>query len=58
MEEKNIVLDALKNSNEPLNNTQISEITKLDKKIVEKAMKKLKDEGLIESPKRCYWKAK
>jgi len=58
MDEKNIILQVLKDTKEPLNNTQIAEITKLDKKIVEKVMKKLKDENLIESPKRCYWKAK
>jgi len=58
MDEKSIVLEALKNSAEPLANGQIAEITKLDKKVVEKVMKKLKDEELIVSPKRCYWTAK
>lgn len=58
MDEKSIVLETLKNSSEPLANGQIAEITKLDKKVVEKVMKKLKDEELIVSPKRCYWTAK
>jgi len=58
MDEKSIVLEALKNSPEPLANGQIAELTNLDKKVVEKVMKKLKDEELIVSPKRCYWTAK
>ena len=33
-------------------------INDLDKKEVDKAMKKLKDTGDIVSPKRCYWSAK
>jgi DNA-binding transcriptional ArsR family regulator len=58
MEEKQVVLDAMKNSGEPLNAGKIVEITGLDRKIVDKAMKLLKKEELIESPKRCYWQAK
>lgn len=58
MDEKQIVLDCLKNSKEPLGNGKIVELTGLDKKIVEKVMKKLKDEDLIVSPKRCFWTAK
>ena len=52
------VLSALKKSAEPLNAGKIAEVTKLDRKEVDKAMKQLKDGGQIVSPKRCFWTAK
>ncbi len=58
MDEKTIILDTLKQSPEPLSNGKIAEITKIDKKIVEKVMKKLKEDDAIISPKRCYWTVK
>ena len=58
MDAKNIVLEVLKKEENPLNAGQITEISGLDRKEVDKAMKALKDEGLIVSPKRCYWEAK
>ncbi len=56
MEEK--VLEAMKKANEPLKAAQIAEILGVDKKEVDKAIKKLKSEGKIESPKRCYYAPK
>jgi len=58
MEIKNQVLDAMKKAQQPLNAGKVVELTKLDRKEVDKAMKILKDEGLIVSPKRCFWEAK
>ncbi|KFF16410.1 MarR family transcriptional regulator [Flavobacterium hydatis] len=58
MEIKNQVLDAIKKAEQPVNAGKVVELTKLDRKEVDKAMKKLKDEGLIVSPKRCFWEAK
>jgi DNA-binding transcriptional ArsR family regulator len=58
MDAKNIVLEVLKKEANPLNAGQITEISGLDRKEVDKAMKALKDEELIVSPKRCYWEAK
>jgi DNA-binding transcriptional ArsR family regulator len=58
MDAKNIVLDVLKKEGNPLSAGQIAEISGLDRKEVDKAMKVLKDEELIVSPKRCYWEAK
>ncbi|MEI7695594.1 MAG: MarR family transcriptional regulator [Chlorobium sp.] len=55
MEAKDIVLDILKKESEPLNAGKITELSGLDRKEVDKAMKALKDEGTIVSPKRCYW---
>ena len=58
MEAKNIILEVLKKEGNPLSAGQIAEISGLDRKEVDKAMKVLKDEVLIVSPKRCYWEAK
>ncbi len=55
MEPKNIVLEILKKENEPLNAGKITELSGLDRNVVDKAMKLLKDEGAIVSPRRCYW---
>lgn len=57
METANKVLEAFKKSEEPLNAGKIAEITGIDRKEVDKAMAKLKKEGAITSPKRCYWTA-
>ncbi len=53
--EKSKVLEAMKSAGEPLNAGKIVEISGLDRKVVDKAMKDLKAEGAIVSPKRCYW---
>ncbi|WP_456402547.1 MarR family transcriptional regulator [Persephonella sp.] len=49
------VLEAMEKAGKPLRTGEIAEITGLDKKEIEKAIKKLKKEGKIESPKRCYY---
>jgi len=53
MKEK--VLEAMRQAGEPLNAGKIAELTGLDKKDVDKAMKELKAEGAIISPVRCKW---
>lgn len=58
METKIIILDLMKKENKPLTAKQISELSGLDKKEVDKGMKTLKAEGAISSPKACYWEAK
>ena len=40
---------------EPLNAGKIAELSGLDRKDVDKAMKELKAEGAITSPVRCKW---
>ncbi len=40
---------------EPLNAGKIAELSGIDRKEVDKAMKALKDEGAIVSPVRCKW---
>jgi len=58
MDAKAIILEVLKNEGEPLSAGQIAEKSGLDRKSVDKAMKSLKEEELIVSPKRCYWTPK
>lgn len=50
------VLAAMKKSEKAVSAGQIVELTGIDRKEVDKAMKKLKTEGKIVSPKNCYWK--
>jgi len=52
---KEQVLTALKNAGKPLKAGEIAEMTGLEKKDIDKAMKQLKDEGAIVSPKICFW---
>ena len=54
---KDKVLEALKNSPEPLDAKGIVAATELERSDVDKAVKALKKEGLIESPKRCFYAA-
>lgn len=49
------VLDTLKKAGNALTAGQIAEQSGIDRKEVDKAMKKLKTSGQITSPKNCYW---
>ncbi len=53
MEEKEIVLEAMRKAGEPVNAGRIAELTWLDRKIVDKAFVELKKEWAIVSPVRC-----
>jgi biotin operon repressor len=55
MEAKEKVLATMKEAGTPLNAGKIAELSGLDKKEVDKAMKQLKEEGAIVSPVRCKW---
>lgn len=55
MEIKEQVLKTLKESETPLKGGEIADISGLDKKDVDKAIKALKADGSISSPKRCYY---
>lgn len=58
MEYTEIVLEAMVKAGEPLNAGKIVELTSLERKEVDKAMKMLKTEGAIVSPKYCFWQPK
>lgn len=55
METKDKVLATMKEAGEPLNAGKIAELSGLDRKDVDKAMKELKEAGAIVSPVRCKW---
>lgn len=52
------VMETMQAAGKPLKAGEIAEASGLDKKEVDKAMKVLKKEGKIESPKVCYWQPK
>lgn len=52
------VLETMKAAGKPLKAGEIAEAAGLEKKEVDMAMKVLKKEGKIESPKVCYWQPK
>jgi Mn-dependent DtxR family transcriptional regulator len=58
MDTHELVLKTLKDSKKPLKSAEIALISKIDKKEVDKAIKKLKTDGKIESPKVCFYTAK
>ena len=55
MNAKETVLAVMKQAGAPLNAGKIAELSGLDRKEVDKAMKELKEEGAIVSPVRCKW---
>lgn len=55
METKDRVLQVMTEAGEPLNAGKIAELSGIDRKEVDKAMKQLKEEGAIISPVRCKW---
>ena len=55
MDNKAIILEAMKKAGEPLNAGKVAELTGLDRKEVDKAFNELKKDGSIVSPVRCKW---
>lgn len=55
---KEKVLDTLKKAGEPMKAGEIAEVSGVDKKEVDKALKLLMTEELVHSPKRCFYQAK
>jgi transcription initiation factor TFIIIB Brf1 subunit/transcription initiation factor TFIIB len=55
MESTEKVFATIRKAGVPVSAGQIVEMSGLDRKEVDKAMKKLKTEGKISSPKNCYW---
>ncbi len=58
MDTKTIILELLHKEGKPMSAGQIAEASGLDRKEVDKAMKTMKEEQSIVSPKRCYWEPK
>ena len=55
MIEKETILKAMKKAGEPLSAGKVSELTGLDRKVVDKAFAEMKKDGIIVSPVRCKW---
>lgn len=49
------VLQTMQSAGKPMKAGEIAEVSGLDRKEVDKAMKVLKKEGKIVSPVRCAW---
>ena len=55
MDEKELILKAMRKAGEPLNAGKVAELTGLDRKAVDKAFAAMKKDGSIVSPVRCKW---
>ena len=55
MTEKEQILAAMRKAGEPLNAGKVAELTRLDRKAVDKAFAAMKKDGSIVSPVRCKW---
>lgn len=55
MDNNEKVMSTLKNAGKELKASEIADLSGLDKKEVDKAIKKLTTDGKIQSPKRCYF---
>jgi len=55
METKEIVFKAIENAGKPVKGGEIADATGIDKKEIDKAIKKLVADGRINSPVRCFY---
>ncbi|MBN2892198.1 MAG: transcriptional regulator [Bacteroidales bacterium] len=58
MDNKDKVVKTFQESEKPLKPGEVSEITGIDSKEISKIITQLKTEGIIDSPKRCYYAIK
>jgi len=58
MDTAEIVIRTLKKAGKPMKAGEIAEVAGIDKAEVDKAIKKLKKEEKVESPKVCFYQAK
>ena len=58
MSEKEKVLNMFKSSENPLRPGDIAKETGIESKEVSKFIKELREEGIVYSPKRCYYALK
>ncbi len=52
------IIKTFEDAAKPLRTGELAELAGIEKKEVEKAIKKMKDAGSIISPKRCYYDLK
>ncbi|WNY26843.1 helix-turn-helix domain-containing protein [Methanolapillus ohkumae] len=53
--EEEIILNHMKHIGKPVKQSEIEEISGMDKKEVTKIINSLKKQGLVCSPQRCYY---
>lgn len=58
MEHSDAIIGAIKKAGKPLKGGEIADLTGIDKKEVDKVIKKLKAEEKIFSPKMCFYDVK
>lgn len=58
MENSEIILNQFTKSGKALKGGEIADLTGLDKKVVDKTIKKLLSDGKIYSPVRCFYDIK
>ena len=58
METKDSVFAALKKAGKEMKASEIAESSGIDKMDVDKAIKKLTEEGKVHSPRRCFFAVK
>lgn len=58
MDNYEVILEYFNSADKPASAGQIAAATGIDRKEVDKAMKKLKAEEKIISPRNCYWEIK
>ena len=49
------IIGAMKKGGKPMRPGEIAEAAKMDKGDVSKIIQKLKKDGAVHSPKRCFW---
>lgn len=54
-DKEQMVLTALQQAGKPLRPGDVAEMTGIDKDEVSKIINKLKKDGKVTSPKRCFW---
>ncbi len=58
MDNENKVLEAFTKAGKALSSKEAAELSGVDKKEVDKIIKKLKEAEKLDSPKRCYYQIK
>ena len=56
MSVEDAVLEAMKQAGKPVRNADLQKLTDLSSAEITKVIKKLKDEGKVNSPKRCFYR--
>ena len=53
--DEKMVLDAMKKAGQPVRPGDVAKTLNMESKDVSKIIQSLKKQGLVDSPKRCFW---